>query len=203
MPDSDRSGRAEKWQNGAAHLVTLRLILVTHKARSLTVRRGNLLRLQIFRNSASDLPICAHKIEVQPVPRSSIAINAPSSSERLEMFGRLLGAAWPVWRRKGRPHAGDQLGKKQGGRPARPRKPMSRVEDLRVQIADVLNRFGPQSPHALEILVRRSHRPVYNALKGLIQSGVVAASGSTRGRRYAVLPGWREALIATSIKRGS
>jgi len=122
-----------------------------------------------------------------------------SNEERLTAFGVIFGQAIVQWNGSGRPFA-------KATKPVESnRSTASAVDvangDLRYRIAKVLEKHGPQAPGTIGIRVQRSHRLVHEALKSLMELGVVSATGSTRGRKYSLRPDWRDSL-ATGIEQG-
>ena len=116
-----------------------------------------------------------------------------SNEERLAAFGVIFGQAVVQWYGSGRPIA--KASKPvESSAPARPTTDTA-TDDLRYKIATILSSHGPQGPGTIGIRVRRSHRVVFEALKSLMEHDVVSATGSTRGRKYSLRPGWRDSGI--------
>jgi len=81
--------------------------------------------------------------------------------------------------------------KRSGGSPVRP---LPESRDLRLRIVAILDMHGDQAPREIGLRLSRSHRPVYRAVRFLVEADVVEATGRTCALRYRLKNGWRVAL---------
>jgi DNA-binding transcriptional ArsR family regulator len=144
-----------------------------------------------------------------PLPlHSSDASVQLSEAERLRAFGDLLGEALRRSRRQGglpEIASGRECSKatSRAGKKKVPSSIPSEVHDLRSRIIRLLESHGALAPGFLGRHLERSHAPVYHTLRRLVADGVVETRGNTRGLRYRLRDGWREALAQTAKIRAT